>query len=157
MKKLRVLAVICIIAMLFVACDTDPGKKEEAKPFAPEWAIETYEGSVTAYGNSVESTLTITDSLFDITVTIPAVEEGKDPVTMSFSSGAEGVSYESDFDDNIWNLTLKGITLALGDVKAVITCVEPNSELSVELTVPVLGEEPQTVTFKVPAAETPEA
>ena len=66
MKKLSIVAVICIIAMLFASCSGNP----ESKPYAPDWAEGNYTGSINVYGSDFSVEAEITSSSFSINVNI---------------------------------------------------------------------------------------
>lgn len=128
MKKLSIVAVICIIAMLFASCSGNP----ESKPYAPDWAEGNYTGSVTVpvIGESTAEA-EITSSSFSITVNVRGAD-------IPISSSDEGVStVKNEYTDTSWTIELSVISVA-GDNNIPVTITKgENGELNV--TVDYLG------------------
>lgn len=118
MKKLSIVAVICIIAMLFASCSGNP----ESKPYAPDWAEGNYTGSVTVPEiGEVTAEAEITSSSFSISV-----------IGIQISSSDEGVStVKNEYTDTSWTIELSGIPVAGGNNIPVTITKGENGALNV--------------------------
>ncbi len=148
MKKLSIVAVICIIAMLFASCSQNVNEPP-VELNAPEWAIGNYSANILM----IPASLTIDESSFSILTSVVKVD-----------SSAEGVKLTSSEEESgVWTVKLKGIpeveniVSPSDEVSVVIKQGETEGHLSVAVTLPQnqgISEMLQNIDFG-PVAETP--
>ncbi len=139
MKRIRIVAIIAIIAIFFASCDPKPGK---AALTVPEWAEGDYTGTVIG----MESTLKITPDSFRIDI----ITEAGVPF-MTVDSAADGTTIEDqkiNEDEKTWNIILDGVTLSGNTINDInVTITESGENLNVIVTVPGIGNIPE-INFK---------
>ena len=148
MKKLSIVAVICIIAMLFASCSQNVNEPP-VELNAPKWAQGSYSASIM----EIPASLTIDESSFSILTPVVKVD-----------SSAEGVKLTSSEEKNgVWTVKLKGIpeveniVSPSDEVSVVIKQGETEEHLSVAVTLPqnqAISAMLQNIDFG-PAEETP--
>ena len=149
MKKLSIVAVICIIAMLFASCSQNVNEPP-VELNAPEWARGNYSANILM----IPASLTIDESTFAIVTGI-----------VDFDSSVEGVKLtHSEEKDGIWTVKLTGIPNELegilsssDEVSVTIEQGATKGHLSVSVTLPqnqVTSAMLQNIDFG-PVAETP--
>lgn len=156
MKKVRIIAALCMIAMLFVACSPAPEKDEPAKN--PTWAVGEYEGKVSTsvMGQPIEM-----DGVLNITETGFAISINNVPMlgTLNIDSASDGVSIvKSEEADNTWSLGITGIVVenfveATDEISITVTEEVETGNLIVNVVLSSLTSLPISGTFGPVAAE----
>ncbi len=128
MKKLSIVAIILMVAMLFVACSPNSTAKE---PFAPDWANGDYTGSITAMGASMPTNLSIDENGFTIDVSGFLQIETADANIISNNVK------ELDETNTTWKVSMDGIVTngvtAENKIDVEITPDEKNLSVSVTI------------------------
>ena len=139
MRRMRIIAIIAIIAMLFASCDSQP---DNETLIVPEWAEGEYTGTVMG----MDSTLNITENSFKIDLSTAGTP------FMTVDSAAAGTKVASQSIDNntkTWKIVLDGVSLGedtLNDIS--VTIIDADENLNVTVLVPeILGETPIPITF----------
>lgn len=150
MKKLSIVAVICIIAMLFASCSQNVNEPP-VELNAPGWAQGSYSASIMG----ILASLTIDESTFAIVTGI-----------VNFDSSVEGVKLtHSEEKDGVWTVKLTGIPNELegilsstDEVSVTIEQGATEGHLSVSVTLPASEEfskSLQNMDFTPVSEETP--
>lgn len=138
MKKVRIIAALCMIAMLFVACSPAPEKDEPVELVIPEWADGDYTGSIMIdIGTGVEIPLPVTLNINSENKTFAVAVTG----LISIDSSAEGVEIkECTVSESEWSVVLDGVVTKEG--------TDPINNISVEIVPTEDGHLTTTVTME---------
>ena len=130
MKKVRIIAALCMIAMLFVACSPAPEKDEPVELVIPEWADGSFTGKVY---NVIDATLDIDAENNTFAVAVTGI--------ISIDSSAEGVEFKKcTVNDDSWHVVLTGIELAKGDVDITVVPGAEEGHLAMTVLVPLVED-----------------
>ena len=131
MKKVRIIAALCMIAMLFVACSPAPEKDKPVELVIPGWANGDYTGS------GVEIPVPVTLNINSENKTFAVAVTG----LISIDSSAEGVEIkECTVSESEWSVVLDGVVTMEG--------TDPINNISVEIVPTEDGHLTTTVTME---------